>query len=91
MSDSERIKALDEKIVKITERYSYAKKSDERPLTLKGKNVVWEVIVDLCAIMAVGLVLGYFLDKHFSLGKWCFTVCVILASLACVNKITKIR
>jgi F0F1-type ATP synthase assembly protein I len=48
-------------------------------------------LVDLIAIMIVGMILGHVLDRKFSSGKWCFTLCMILSCFACVKKIVNIR
>jgi F0F1-type ATP synthase assembly protein I len=90
-SQTEQRKDIDSRIAKITEKYHCSKKIEKKSLILKSRNILWETLVDLLATMIVGMILGHVLDRKFSSGKWCFTLCMILSCFACVKKIMNIR
>ncbi len=87
----EKMRSIDEKIAKISEKYYSPEQTRKGPLILKSSNVLWRTLIDLFAVMIVGTVLGHMLDKRFESGNLCLTACLVLASLECIKKIVNTR
>ncbi len=85
------ITKIDQKIAEISARHLRVKYPPKRSDTIPGSLLI-KVIADISALMALGVILGYLLNKQFNIkGSLCFVICTVIACLSCVKNIIKIR
>jgi F0F1-type ATP synthase assembly protein I len=85
------IAKIDQKIGEISARHLKVRYTPKRADTILGSLLV-KVVADILSLMALGVILGYLLNKQFNIkGPLCFVICTVIACLACVKNIIKIR
>ncbi len=90
---AEKLRKIDKQMAQISARQIAAKTKLKKTEILPLRSLLIKVVTDILAFMALGVLLGYYLNKKFNIagGRLCFLICTIIACLACVKNITKIK